>query len=200
MNYNPYDLINLIINGKPITGRPFEFNSTLHDHKRMTNALGALVKPTKVSTMCPDCGQGLYVDVFLDTPPFAPVVVTCSYCQPAPAPFQDPFTNPVQSGRVRSIELDQLIHDPKVALESVDGVVADRFKNAFVQASDLTSSSVPALNKPKSPKSKKKPKKSQERTVETLPAVAPEERSVPLPPTDIGFGEEQDFDDSELVD
>ena len=129
MDYNPYDLVPLLINDKEIYGRPFEFDSDVADQKTMKNAFGEYVKPTKISTVCPDCGQGMMIDVRLDEPPFVPFATNCDKCNPNPVKTPDPFVEPVASGRVQNYELDPLLHDPREPLESDDGkTVADRLR------------------------------------------------------------------------
>lgn len=127
MDYNPYDLIPTLVNGKEFQSRPIEFDSEVVDNNNMTNAFGSIVKPTKVSTSCPDCGQGLEFDCTLEDPPFA-LSVVCYHCRPAPPPAADPFMNPLEEGRVGEHELDPLLHNPseQVVDEADDSSVADR--------------------------------------------------------------------------
>ncbi len=125
--YNPYDLLQLLINGKPITGRPFAFDSEVVNQKTMTNAFKALVKPTKVITICPDCGQGMELDVLLGDPPFPVLEYNCQQCRPGPPPLVDPFINPFTSGRVAAYELDPIARDPSKRLEVPTTTVAERF-------------------------------------------------------------------------
>lgn len=126
MIYNPYDLVNLIINDQPFNGRPIAFDSEVTNQKTMTNAFGKVVKPTVVMTMCPDCGQGFQLEIQLPDPPFPAVVCNCPTCRPAPPPLTDPFINPVETGRVPVVELDPLIHDIKQPLVAA-GNVAEQF-------------------------------------------------------------------------
>jgi hypothetical protein len=112
MEYNPYDLIPIRVNGHEFQGRPTEFDSEVADNQAMTNAFGNTVKATKISTSCPDCGQGLAFDITLGEPPFAVQDFICYNCNPAPPPTADPFMNPLDEGRVAGHELDPLLHDP----------------------------------------------------------------------------------------
>lgn len=132
MFYNPYDLVAMEINGKPIMGRPFVFDSDVADQKEMKNAAGEYVRPTKLSTMCPDCGAGLVVEVQLAEPrinppggsgPFDTVRVNCEHCNPVPPPVE-PFENPLESGRVDASDLDPLVVGVPVGLED-DGQTAE---------------------------------------------------------------------------
>lgn len=108
--YNPYDLIELLINNQPMFGRPTEFDSEAVDQNTMRNAFGGLVKPSKISTVCPDCGQGLEISVNLGEPPFDTVAISCEHCHPAPPPIVDPFMNPIQAGRILAEDLDPIAH------------------------------------------------------------------------------------------
>ncbi len=179
MSYNPYDLVKLTINGKPIDGRPFEFDSDVADQNSMKNAFDEFVKPKKVATICPDCGQGLYVDVNFSgqEPPFAVLNYSCPYCSPAQSPLIDPFVNPIDSDRISLVELDPLLHDPKDKLVESDIPVAEQF-------------SMPPEPKPEG--------------FNLIPKVGKVNKEMPgiLPASDIGeeVGEEVDFDDSDMVD
>lgn len=173
MNYNPYDLVPMLINNKSIDGRPFEFDSDVKDQKTMKNAFGNFVKPTKVATMCPDCGSGLMVNIKLGDPPFTPVAYSCEYCHPAPPPLIDPFINPLLSGRVPEFNLDPILHDPTKPLSG----------------STATSESflIPPTTKPKPPKQPKSPKQK--------PSVdLPVTESKPVLEKADGLSEEVDFD------
>jgi len=127
-DYNPYDLISIKVNGQDIHGRPFEFDSDIVDQKNLTNAFGSIVKPTKISSCCPDCGQGLEFDVTFGDPPFACVEVICYHCNPDSAPTADPFMNPIDDGRIAGHELDPLLHNPNEQIVGDDdgSSVADR--------------------------------------------------------------------------
>lgn len=227
VNYNPYDLVPLLINGKPITGRPYEFDSQAVNQKKMTNAFGAYVKPTKVATVCPDCAQGLLIDVKLGEPPFSPFSTLCYLCRPAPPPLPDPFINPVKTGRVPAVELDPLLQELK-PLDSVSEPVAARFHLDAIYAPEEPAKSPPVVPAPpkvhkpaKPPKAKKDDKKKEQKPqkanppapVPDLDLALPQEepvadafdltkankRGVPLEKADGMGGEEQDFDDRDLL-
>lgn len=136
MNYNPYDLVDMRINGKDTHGRPIAFDSDVVDNNMMTNAFGNPVKPEKLSTSCPDCGQGLIYDVALSDPPFDVVEKPCCsavgvQCPHGyvlePEPVVDPFMHPVEDGRISSHDLDPLLHDNSV-IEKEESSVADRIQ------------------------------------------------------------------------
>ena len=108
--YNQYNLVEMLINDKPMHGRPIEFDSeqTTSDSKNM---FGVYVKPTKLSTTCPDCGAGLIVSVKLPDPPFPKIIHTCEHCHQEVVRESNPFVNPLETGRVAEHELDPLLHD-----------------------------------------------------------------------------------------
>jgi hypothetical protein len=193
VNYNPYELVKLIINGTPIDGRPIQFDSEPVNQKTMMNAFGTFVKPSRVITVCPDCGQGLTIDLKLPDPPFPPVKYSCPRCRPKPAPLVDPFIDPLATGRVSVAELDPLLHNPDKPLPVSVGVVADRFKlpepperDLLDLLDDAAAPAPPADTKP-TYKGKKKPKKAKDE-----PA-----RDVPLPKAE-GMAEERDILDDLL--
>jgi hypothetical protein len=189
MNYNPYALVPLLINGKAIDGRPFEFDSAVVNQNTMKNAFGNFVKPSKVMSVCPDCGQGLSIALKLGEPPFQPVAYSCHYCHPTPPPLVDPFVNPLVSGRVPIAELDPLLHNPdKLLPMSTSGSVADRFAAVFPVAPGTGESDL-APGVPASDPNKKKVQKRPEPP-----------RSALLEKADGIDEEKDDFDDSEMVD
>lgn len=220
MNYNPFDLVPLLVNGKPITGRPFVFDSDVVDQKKMTNAFGKLVKPAKVMTICPDCSQGLEVTLELGEPPFEPFAHSCPYCKPAPPPLVDPFVNPVKTGRVPPQELDPILHDPNKPLLSGEGTVADRFVVPVLEAVVVTEPQPAPAPAPRPPKKNKKKKKGPPQPQVTAPTQEVKAEPVELPQSEDdpftltktdpvravtiekadGLTEEQDFDDSDMVD
>lgn len=208
MNYNPYDLVQLLINGKPITGRPYEFDSNVVNQKKMTNAFGTIVKPTKVATVCPDCAQGLLLDIKLGEPPFAPYSVSCQYCRPGPPPLSDPFVNPVKTGRVTHQELNPLLADPVKPLPQTQGSVADRFRLAPLGPPEpQTAAQVPQAAP--APVRAAKPKKNKKKAPPAAPVQTQIDGLVVTRTTDDrptviegadGLTEEVDFDDREMVD
>ncbi len=116
MNYNPYDLVELTITGKKSTfntyGRPVEFDSIIADYTKMTNNFGQLVKPTKVTTTCEDCGQGYTVDIVMPAAVGQKIVLNCQICNPKQTLVDlEPFINPVESNQIRESELDPSLLD-----------------------------------------------------------------------------------------
>lgn len=119
--YNPYDLVPLLINGKQIYGRPIELDSVIVNHTKITNGFGSLVKPSKLSTTCPDCGQGLMLDVKLSEPPFF-YSTDCYICRPT-KPENTIFVNPL----IDSIGHDELDPLMNVKIEpNITTTVAER--------------------------------------------------------------------------
>lgn len=141
--YNPFDLIDISINNKPISGRPVLFDSEIVNYDSMVNAFGTIVKPTRLSTTCPDCGQGLLIDVVFDNPPFS-LKTNCYLCNPVKVE-EVIVINPVTENKIRVEELDPSIN--KVVSSSESTTVAERME----------------IEKTKKKKSKKKkPKKKSE--------------------------------------
>lgn len=190
MQYNPYDLLQLIINNKAAFGRPVAFDSDVVDQHEMKNAFGKYVKPTQVVSTCPDCGQGFTLNVRLSGPPFEPYVCLCPICKPPPAPILDPFVNPIASDRITLNELDPMLHNITKPIEIPSSTVQERLK------------------KKSKPKKKEEPKE---------PQLPPQPQPIPtvssgfiehdtskskfrnLEPAEGMEGDEKDFDDQDLV-
>lgn len=111
MQYNPYDLVPLVLNGKTTYGRPVMFDSDVANQMTMQNRFGKYVKPSRIASTCPDCGQGFILDIRLSDPPFEPYLCSCPVCKPPPPPIPDPFINPLASGKITLNDLDPLLHD-----------------------------------------------------------------------------------------
>jgi hypothetical protein len=127
MEYNPYDLVTLRISGVEIQGRPYQFDSEPDNNQTMQNAFGNYVKPTHISTVCPECGQGINVEnIQLPEPPFPVIDWVCPYCNPDVDPPTNVFMNPLVTGRIAEHHLDPLLHDPMEQVIQSDETVADR--------------------------------------------------------------------------
>jgi hypothetical protein len=218
--YNPYDLVPMLINGQELTGRPIEFDSDVVDQMAMTNAFGAVIKPTKLSTVCPDCGQGLEVDVLLGEPPFSAVESICYHCNPEPPPQADPFMNPVDEGRIASHELDPLLHDPaSQVVADEESSVADRFQVETIpddgSLSDEAQEKLSEADQDLLQKAQKGPKKTAKekgakkttKAKKVKKKAKKKPKKPPKPPVNKnaakepaeGVGEEVDFDDEDMV-
>ena len=127
--YNPYDLVQIIINGKHHSvGRPVAFDSEVADQMTLLNAFGMIVRPTSISTTCPDCGAGMVIDVELaGDPPFDPYPITCS-CKMKVIPIVDPFVNPVLTRRIKLESLNPLLADIHTPLPQSKLTVAERIR------------------------------------------------------------------------
>jgi len=125
--YNPYDMVPMVINGEETVGRPIEFDAPIADFDKMEDGFGNQIKPIKLSTTCPGCGQGLIVTVTLLDPPFSPVRYSCEYCAPVEQDktTHDPFTNPIETGQISQSELDPLLHGQNEQVVPSEGSVAD---------------------------------------------------------------------------
>lgn len=212
MSYNPYDLINLVLNGKPTYGRPFEFDSDATDRKNMKNAFGNYMKPKAISTTCPGCGQGLIIQVNLPDPPFPPFVCQCIYCHPVALYMPDPFINPVESGLVEEHELDPMlvnINEPSV-ISDANTTVAERIAESVMVevAQEVVPSVSETLTKVKTDikeSSKNKPPKNKKTNAKDKPKDnsfvnnQQSESKRKLEAADNIGGEEVDFDDNDMV-
>lgn len=59
--YNPYDLVKIIVNGHDTFGRPVAFDTEPVNMHTLLNKNGEVIRPTKLSSVCPDCGQGIEI-------------------------------------------------------------------------------------------------------------------------------------------
>lgn len=80
---NPYDLLDLTVNGKAMQGRPTAWSSEIVDHYSLLGADGLPVVATRVITLCPDCSQGFEADV--DREAQRPIALDCPACRPTVA-------------------------------------------------------------------------------------------------------------------
>ena len=129
INMNPYDIVEIKINGHPMHGRPFEFDSDPVNSNTCENASGEVIKPTKLNSVCPDCGQGLELEVHPDDPiGIIPIDFNCYICNSsAPKEKVDPFFNPIEEGRATTSELDPLLYNAgQSGLPNEESTVADR--------------------------------------------------------------------------
>ena len=195
---NPYNMIELSLDGNRILGRPFEFDSDIVNHKTMCNAFGNLVKPTKVSTVCPQCGQGLIIDLNLGDPPYGVIKCTCKYCHPKLPPIVDPFMNPLEFGRVSHLDLDNTIHDVSKPLD-LDTIDLKSFDIETSADADITSKKqavTPKLKQTietgKSAKKTSQPKKANQQP-KNQQATNQEATAKPRLELNTEMGEEQDI-------
>jgi len=137
MQYNPFDLISLIINGHDCYGRPIAFDSDIVNQETSKNSFDKYVKPIQISTTCPDCGQGLILDVRLSDPPFAIHICNCPLCRPIPPPMLNPFTNPIISSRISENELDPLLHNINSVQPDINTTVSQRIKQSFRKQKEI---------------------------------------------------------------
>jgi hypothetical protein len=148
MEYNPYELLNINVNGQKAYGRPVEYDSSTTGPNSVKNNFGYYVKPIKMVTTCPDCGQGLELNVRYPDPPFPVVDFACYICK-SQSVVRDPFVDPLKSGRITLEDLNPHIYKHE-RHDLGDTTVAERLSKDI-------------QNKSK-PKSSKKPKKSERNT------------------------------------
>lgn len=181
MDYNPYDLIPVTVNNtSDLYARPVEFDSEVVDLVEMTNADGQLIMPSRIETVCPDCGSVVSMEVKLSNPPFDIINCVCGECNPIPAPATDPFINPVETGRVKSSDLDPVILNPVENIDDDSAItVADKLgKAAKKKTKKATKKATKKTSTTKKPKKSSGAKKVKKKAKEELPE--PSEKSVPV--------------------
>jgi hypothetical protein len=220
--YNPHELIPVIINNnKELYARAVAFDSEIDDPLTLLNSDGNYVIPTIIETTCPDCGALINEEVKLSDPPFGVLQLVCVECNPEPKQFEDPFINPLEKGIITNADLDpDVIPVDKVEKLSEESTVASRIKKKAVakkktikkkaSTKPKKSSSSKTTSEPNNAvKTQEKLKESQEDISEDVTGfiaatmdvdfVAETGRIIPLEPAE-GIGQEEEFDDDDLVD
>ena len=162
--YNPYDLIEVKIKDHVLYGRPVEFDSEPIDLHNLTNKDGNIIKPIKLVTVCPDCGQGIEANIQVDEPPFK-VEIMCQHCNPnnINVSIGDSKTNMVEQQLSNNAEVEAQVDVDADLIKALDNVndndesLEEQFKNI-----DLGLNNIEIIDKSKdTPKkaSKKVPKK-----------------------------------------
>lgn len=109
----PFDLIEITVHhvgGSTQTlMRPYEFDSEIVNHDKMTNHFGECVKPSKCALTCPGCGA--YIDIDMDTLEEGSYEKKCMSCYVPPKLPQIlvPFMTPPQ--RVLDLIYTPVIND-----------------------------------------------------------------------------------------
>lgn len=183
--YNPYEMIEIVLNGQKSTARPYEFDSDVVDQKNMKNAFGTYVKPIKAITTCNKCGQAIHINLELPDPPFGVIQASCMVCEPSKKmEIVNPFVNPVLVNAVSRIDLDPLVYDPRKPVEPVTTTVAERQEK-------------------KKKASKPKQEKNAQEEAKEVPKGQKESAEVPKKQIDKpkaeGLEAEQSFDDNDLI-
>ena len=181
--YNPYDLVQLKINGHELYGRPVEFDSEPVDTHTMLNKDGNILRPTKITSTCPDCGQGLLFDVKVGDPPYY-IELDCYLCVVKTQPHINPFMNPIEDGRIKQSDIDPLLYNNENLID-VATAVSDRVSD-FGQTGDAAPSKAT-----KAAKRARKPKKGSS-------TKQPTKTAKPLEKAE-GLTEEIDFDDADMI-
>jgi len=165
VNYNPYDILEISINGNKIHARPFQFDSEPSNYQTLENKEGRIIRPTKLASICPDCGQGLEIDIDLqDAPEGWHQVSTylsfnCYLCNANEVlVIQDPFFNPLEDGRVEEKDIDPLLVGVGEHLAEAEGTVADRIM--MENAEETPPKAKKKVKKKSTAKASKAPKKS----------------------------------------
>jgi len=127
---SPYALIHLVVNGKPIHGRPIAWDSVITDHHNLLNEHGGPIVPTRVITLCPECTKTIEWEVTTGILEF-----DCPHCRPplpppVIIPLEDPFRNPFESGLIdfETVNLDLI----SMLSEIPNDTVANRIANEFL--------------------------------------------------------------------
>lgn len=165
MNYNPYDILEISINGNKIHARPFQFDSEPSNYHTLENKEGRIIRPTKLASICPDCGQGLEIDIDLQDAPEGwhqvPTYLSfnCYLCNANEArQIQDPFFNPIEDGRIEEKDIDPLLVGFGEHLVEAEGTVADRIGKE--NAEETPPKTKKKVKKKATAKASKAPKKS----------------------------------------
>jgi hypothetical protein len=192
MDYNPYDLLLLEINGVSIDGRPIDF-----DGDPINNSLAI---PTKVATVCPNCGQGLEFDVQLSNPPFSVIARNCYLCN-VEKEIISPFVNPLDTGEIQNYELEPLLYNPEERIVDDGKSVAERLDvdekgpESFSTVLDDQVVLVPKIGLEEKGKTKEELEDMLDSSFVCENVSGP---IVPLEPAE-GIGAEEDFDDEDMV-
>ena len=190
--HNPYDILEVTINGHQIHARPFEFDSEPTNLNTLENAQGRLIRPTKLNSVCPDCGQGLVLELDLTDAPEGwsniktYLTFNCHLCNnQEEKTIADPFFNPVEEGRVEPSDLDPLLVGMG-ELEQVETTVADRMEKEAEEVSPKPKKTVKKKSATSASKSAKKKKKAKKKAPKkaAVEDVKPEDLTEKWPPLD----------------
>ena len=132
LNYNPYDLVKIVLNGEETNARPTSFSSTITND--CYDSLGRLITPTILSTTCNRCGELLNINVKFDQYPFNIINIYCKCSE-----FKDPFL-PIKfpkykkDGEIESIEnLDNFENDLDDFIINVVNITDKKQHNIKIQ-------------------------------------------------------------------
>lgn len=193
---NPYDLIKIKINEQEIYARPVAFDSVPVNTHTLLNKDGNMIRPTMVSSICPDCGQGLEVNISKEQL-LEEISVVCHIC-----------INKEQEVIKRPKRLINQRDMPKSQFQNIMDVqttVGERVKFTdelnTITAEDNVSTEDAEKSEVKKKPARKRTKKNQtkkdvgESVVESFTDAA-KHRSVAKAE---GISEEQDIDDADLI-
>lgn len=130
--YDPYGLVDFVVNGLPVQGRPFEFSGCPADANTTLDGDGQQIYPIKCVVSCPQCGDGL--TVALSGPLAGPHRFDCldvSECRvrkrkATPEPMPDPFRNPFLEGVMAVGDVDADLVNALEIPAAPAGTVAER--------------------------------------------------------------------------
>ncbi len=160
MNYNPYDLVSVLMMGELTHARVLSLDSQITDERHSKNADGQYVVPKTVITSCPKCGQPAELTLELQQPPFGTVEASCPHCEAGAVVAKvSSFIDPIAKGRVTLSSFQTVEEVKTVAPKAEDaGFKLDRFERQAQKSSEIEED----FSQPKAteqPKPKNKPKK-----------------------------------------
>lgn len=138
--YNPYALVELIVNGLSTQGRPFEFNAEPVNANTTLDSSGQQIYPTQCAAPCPQCGDGLIIT--LPGQLSGPLRLDCLdilECRlrkraVAPALMIDPFRNPFLEGLMAVGDVDLTLVSALEIPQPPSGTVAERLSQMVLPA------------------------------------------------------------------
>lgn len=197
--YNPYDLVKIKINGHDTYGRPVAFDSTPVDTHTLLNKEGLIISPVLLTSVCPDCGQGLEINV--DRKLLSESVdIKCHLCQKEYI-VSVPPTKPVKPNEQAVEPPDPLLCTSTNILD-VNTTVSERMA---LKSTDSSGTAQPQDNSKK--RSDKKPakkpvkrsKKPKDSINETVVESFTEAKKAEIVDKAEGLTEEVDFDDTDMI-
>lgn len=197
---NPYDLIKIKINGKESYGRPVDFDSVPIDTHTLLNKDGVMIRPSVLTSICPDCGQGLVISVTVEEYPNN-IIKECELCAAS-------HKRPVK--RINKLVDQKTLSKDKISsVMDIQSTVKERLCQANVElksveeSDKIVSESIENINepkkiKPKRPKKKRKVDLMSDGKQKCEPDFADNNQTNKLEKA-VGMTEEQEIDDTDLI-
>lgn len=177
MTYNPYDLLQVRVDGESTYARVLELDSVITDHIKSKNANGLFAVPSLAITTCPKCSQPIQVNLSLPQPPFPVSDLSCAECNPIPQ-SECAFIDPIATGRMTLSDLTPTEAPIETKLDPQNvGFKLDKFvrrvdktaevEETFEQATESIGTVETAVESTEASKPKKTPKKSKKKDDES---------------------------------